>query len=130
MIEKLPVLGASAAVILLMVGVALALGFRPRARLDNAALTALAEGEGARVEAAYIAADARSAIALLSGGKVLVARAMGGDVSARVAATSALAVRLQGQKLTVQFADVGYPPLHMVVREPPPWLTALASGEE
>jgi hypothetical protein len=125
-IEKLPVLGGSVAVILLMVGVAAALGFRPRTALDDAALAKLAQGEGASVESAVIAPDGKSALARLSGGKILVARVMGGDISARVAPMSAVSAQLTGEKLSVQFADVGYPPLHMTVQTPPAWLADLA----
>jgi hypothetical protein len=125
LIEKLPVLAGSAAVILLMVGVAFALGFRPKAQLNDAALAQLASNEGASVEAALIAPDAKSALARLSGGKIMVARAMGGDVSARIAPASAVTARLKGEKLIVRFADVGYPPLHMKVETPPPWLADL-----
>lgn len=125
MISKLPILAGSAAVILLMVGVAFALGFRPKVQLNDAALARLAENEGASVEGAVIAPDAKSALARLSGGKIMVARAMGGDVSARIAPASAVQARLKGQKLSVQFADVGYPPLHMKVQTPPAWLADL-----
>lgn len=128
MIEKLPVLAGSAAVILLMVGVAFALGFRPRATLDDAALARMAGAEGAQLEGAVIAPDGKSAFARLSGGKVMVARALGGDVSARIAPASALRARLAGGKLSVQFADVGYPPLHMRIQDAPPWLAEL-TGE-
>jgi hypothetical protein len=125
-ISKLPILAGSAAVIVLMVSVAAALGFRRRAALDDAALAQLAAGEGATVEGALIASDAKSAFARLSGGKVLVARVMGNDVSARIAPASAARVRLAGGKLSVTFADLGYPPLHIRVQEPPPWLAELA----
>ncbi|MGE0739791.1 MAG: hypothetical protein AB7O98_00490 [Hyphomonadaceae bacterium] len=129
MIAKLPVLAGSAAVIVVMVSVALALGFRPKAKLDDAALAQLAAEEGARVEAALIASDKKSAFARLSGGKIMVARVMGGDVSARVAAASSARVRVSGQKLSVAFADVGYPPLNMRVPDAPAWLVELAAGE-
>lgn len=128
MIEKLPILAGSAAVILLMVGVAFALGFRPKAKLDDALLAQLAGSEGARVEAALIGPDGRAAFARLSGGKVMVARAMGGDVSARVAPASAVQVQFRGEKLSVQFADIGYPPLNIRLQTPPPWLAEL-TGE-
>lgn len=128
MIEKLPILAGSAAVILLMLGVAFALGFRPRAVLDDAALAQLAAHESVAVEHALIAPNGKSALARLSGGKILVARAMGGDISGRVAPTSAVRIRLKGKKLSVRFADVGYPPLHMKLETPPPWLADLAGG--
>ena len=126
MISKLPILAGSAAVIILMVGVAAALGFRPKAVLDDAALAQLAANEGASIEAAVIAPDAKSALARLSGGKIMVARAMGGDISARIAPASAVIAALRGEKLSVRFADIGYPPLHMRVQTPPAWLADLA----
>jgi hypothetical protein len=126
MIEKLPVLAGSVAVILLMVGVAWALGFRPKAKLDDAALARLAGAEGASIDSALYAPDGKAALARLTSGKIMVARAMGGDISARTAAASAVRVRLSGDKLSLQFADVGYPPLHMRVQEPPHWLAELA----
>ncbi|QGZ94598.1 hypothetical protein [Terricaulis silvestris] len=129
MISKLPILAGSAAVIILMVSVAAALGFRPKALLDDATLARLAANEGASIEASVIAPDAKSALARLSGGKIMVARAMGGDVSARIAPASAVHARINGEKLSVRFADVGYPPLHMRVQTPPAWLADLVSGE-
>jgi hypothetical protein len=126
LIEKLPILAGSAAVIVLMVSVAAALGFRPKAVLDEAALARLAQAEGASVEHALIAPDAKSAVARLSGGKIMVARSMGGDVSARIAAASAVRVNVGAEKLSVEFADLGYPPLHMKVQQPPAWLAQLA----
>lgn len=129
MISKLPILAGSAAVIVLMVGVAAALGFRPKVVLDDAALAQLAANEGASIEGAVIAPDAKSAFARLTGGKIMVARAMGGDISARIAPASAVRTRLKRNKLSVQFADVGYPPLHIRVQTPPAWLADLVSGE-
>lgn len=52
MISKLPVLAGSAAVIVLMVGAAAALGFRPKATLDDASLALLAGNEGASADLA------------------------------------------------------------------------------
>jgi hypothetical protein len=124
-ISKLPILAGSAAVIILMVSVAAALGFRPKAMLDDAALAQLAANEGASIEASVIAPDSKSALARLSGGKIMVARAMGGDISARIAPASAVRARINGEKLSVRFADVGYPPLHMRVQTPPAWLADL-----
>lgn len=127
MIAKLPILAGSAAVIVLMVGVAAALGFRPKAVLDAQTLAALAQAEGASLEQTLIAPDARSAVARLSGEKILVARVMGGDVSARIAPASAVRVASGGGGLSVTFADLGYPPLHMRV-QPPAWLADLAGA--
>lgn len=123
------VLAGSAAVVLFMIAVAAVLGFRAQAKLDDAAVARLAAAEGEESDAAVVAANGRSAFARLRSGKVMIARVMGADVSARIAPASAVRVRLGGDKLSVQFADVGYPPLHMRVPSAPPWLAALAVGD-
>lgn len=125
--NDLIVLAASGAVVLFMVGVAGALGFRKTAKLDEAELTRLAAAEGARVEAAAIDAKGRSAIARLDGGKLLVAKVMADGVSARVLSQGQARVRAGGGKLSVTFADLGYPSLHMRLESPPAWLTELGA---
>jgi hypothetical protein len=124
-----PVLAGSAAVVLFMVGMAWVLGFRAKARLSDADLARLAEVEGARVEGAVIAPDARTAFARLSNGKVMVARIMGDDVSARAAPAAAVRVALTPGRLDAVFADIGFPPLHMKLKEAPTWLAELAEGQ-
>jgi hypothetical protein len=119
------VTAASAAVVLLMIGVAAALGFRQSARLDEAALARLAAAEGAQLEAVLIGEGGRAALARLAGGKLMVARVMGADVSVRVAPAGAARLRLDGERLGVTFGDLGYPPLHMRVDAPPAWLAEL-----
>ncbi|MGD9815811.1 MAG: hypothetical protein AB7Q23_09810 [Hyphomonadaceae bacterium] len=128
-LDAAPVLLGSAAVVALMVGVAYVLGFRSAARLDEAALARLAAGEGDRVAAALVAPDGRSAFARLASGKVMVARVMGDDISARIAAASGVRATLRGGMLSVRFADTGYPPLTMPAPEPPAWLAELAAGD-
>lgn len=123
-----PVLAGSAVVVLVMIGVAYALGFRAKAKLTEAELTRLADGE--LVEAAVIAPDGRAAFAKLSGGKIMVARAMGADVSVRIAPASTVRVALTRGRLSAAFADSGYPPLHMKLDEAPPWLVEMAAGKE
>ena len=56
-------LGGSAAVVLLMIGVAAMLGFRMSARIDDGELTRLAEAEGVRVDSSVIAQNGRTAFA-------------------------------------------------------------------
>jgi len=126
---KAPVLIASFAAVLVMVAFAAALGFRKQAQLNDAELARLAATESASVDGAVVAPNGRAAFASLSGGKLMVVRVMGNDVSARVAPASAVKVRLASGKLSATFADPGYPPLHMRVADPPPWLAALAAGE-
>ncbi len=119
----------SAVVVLLMVGVATMLGFRASVRLDEAALARFAASEGDQSDATVIAANGKAAFARLRSGKLMVARAMGADISARVAAASALRVRLARGKLTVAFADLGFPPINMKLAEAPAWVAALATGD-
>lgn len=123
------VTAGSLGVVLLMIGIAAALGFRHSTRLDEAHVARLAAAEGAGADAVVVAADGRSAFARLSNGKLMVARVMGDDVSARVAPASAVRVRLEGGKLSVRFGDLGYPPLHMHLQTAPTWLAELAAGD-
>ena len=123
-----PALIGSVIAVTLMVGVAAAFGFRKKALLDEAALARLAAAEGASVEHAIIAPNGRDALAQLSGGKVLVARVMGNDVSARVAPAGALRLKLAPGRLSATFADLGFPPLNMRLQDAPAWLDKLAGG--
>lgn len=118
-------LAGSAAVILLMVAVAAFLGFRMSARIDEGELNRLAEAEGARVEHAVIAQNGRSALARLSDGRLMVARVMGADVSARFAAARSVRVGVKRGRLEAKFADTGFPPLRMRLDEEPKWLAEL-----
>jgi hypothetical protein len=118
-------LAGSAAVILLMVGVAAMLGFRMSAQVDEGELTRLAAAENTRIEGAVIAKNGRSALARLADGRIMVARVMGADVSARFAAAKSVRLNLERGKLTATFADTGFPPLHMRLDEQPAWLSEL-----
>jgi hypothetical protein len=122
-------LAGSAAVILLMIGVAAVLGFRMSARIDEGELTRLAEAEGARVDNAVIAQNGRSALARLSDGRIMVARVMGADVSARFALAKSVRLGLKPGRLEATFADTGFPPLKMRVDGEPPWLNNLSRGD-
>lgn len=125
---EVPALVGSVIAVTLMVGVAAALGFRKTARLDDAALERLAAAEGASVEAAVIAANGRHALARLAGGKLMVARVMGNDVSARVAPAGAVRLKIGGGRLNATFADLGFPALNMRLQDVPAWLDELAGG--
>ncbi|HEX8903001.1 hypothetical protein [Vitreimonas sp.] len=118
----------SAAVILLMVGVAAILGFRIAARLDEDELKRLAAAEGAWVQDFVIAPDKRRALARLTDGKLMIARVMGLDTSIRIVAPGAVRLKLRPGRLELAFADIGYPPLHMRLKDQPAWLAELASG--
>jgi len=117
----------SAAVVLLMVGIAWALGFRATARLDEAALTRLAAAEGAHVEAAAVDAAGKAAIARLTGGKLLFAKVMADGVSARILPLGEARVRAKAGKVSVTFGDLGYPSLSMRIDNPPGWLSELGA---
>lgn len=128
-VEEAPTLIGSVVAVAFMVGVAALLGFRNTARIDDAALQRLAAAEGSRIESAVVASNAKSALARLDGGKLMIARVMGADISARVVPASVARVRSRNGKLSVAFADTGFPPLHMKLQETPPWLAQLAAGE-
>lgn len=121
--------GVSALVVALMVGVAALLGFRQRSKLDRAALAALAAGEGKTVETALMAADGLAGFARLSDGALLIARVMADGVSARVVRASDARVQVTPRNVTIAFADLGFPPLHLPLKDAPPaWVSALAQG--
>lgn len=123
-------LGGSAAVVLLMIGIAAVLGFRMSARVDDAELARLAEAEGALVSGSVISQNGRTALARLSDGRVMVARVMGADVSARFAAASSVKLDLKARRLKATFADIGFPPLKMKIDDSPAWLNDFSSGGE
>lgn len=124
---ELIVLLASAAVVLLMIGIAALLGFRQSAKLDDAELTRLAGAEGAHLDGTAVDAKGRNAIARLAGGKIMIARVMADGVSTRVLDPAHARVRLAQGKLRVTFADLGYPSLHMRLENPPAWLAELGA---
>lgn len=128
-IDQAPVLAGSIVAVLFMAGVAALLGFRDTARIDDAKLQSLAATEGAAVENSAIATNKKSALARLSGGKLMIARVMGADVSARVVPAAAARFRSRNGKLSVAFADTGFPPLNFQIDETPRWLAQLAAGE-
>ncbi len=127
-VAEAPGLIGSVIAVSVMVGFALLLGLNKQTKIDAAALARLAAEEGASVEAAVIATNGRGALAKLSGGKILVARVMGEDIGTRLSTPNAVRLTLRQGKLSVRFADTGYPPLHMKLETEPAWLAALASG--
>jgi len=127
-VAEAPVLAGSAAVVLFMIGIAALLGFRHTAKLDAAALAKLAAAEGEHVEHAIIDENGRKALAQLAGGKLMVARVMGNDVSARITPRKGARLVWRDGKLSAEFADLGFPPLHMKLQAPPPWITELAGA--
>lgn len=122
-------LAGSFAVVLIMVILAAALGFRRQARLDTAELARLADAEGVSIEGAVIAPNGRDALARLTGGRLMVARVMGADVSARITPAAGVRVAVARGKLSVRFADIGFPPLNMKLEDEPAWLAELAAGD-
>lgn len=127
--NDLIITAGSAGVVLFMIGVAFALGFRGAAKLDEARLAALAAAEGAQVENAALSADGRAGLARLSGGKLLIAKVMGEDVSARIVPAAAAKVRYRNGRLSVAFGDLGYPSLEMRLDQEPAWLAAMHQGQ-
>lgn len=125
-ISEAPILAGSAAVVLFMVGVAAVLGFRQTAKLDEAELAKLAAAEGASVAENVIDDRGSSALVQLHGDKFMIVRVMGNDISARILPASAVELSLRNGKLTARFADLGFPPLHLRLQAPPPWIAALA----
>ena len=128
-LDEAPVLAGSILAVLFMAGVAAALGFRQSARIDDAELQRLAAAEGTLIEGAVIADNAKTALAQLSDGKLMIVRVMGADVSSRVVPASAARVRSRNGMLSVAFADSGFPPLNLALKETPPWLVQLAAGD-
>lgn len=127
-VEEAPALIGSIIAVSFMVGVAALLGFRQTARIDDAELQRLAATEGQRIDAALIAPDAKSALARLDNGKLMVVRVMGADISARITPAAGARVRIANGKLSVAFADTGFPPLHMKLQHTPPWIAELGEA--
>lgn len=122
-------LAGSAAGVLAIIGAAMALGFRTRARITEAELARIAGEEGRTLRDVLFAVDARCAFARLADGAVLVARALGDGVSARVAPSTAVRVTLKDGRLRVALSDIGYPPLELRLQQAPPaWAAAMAHG--
>jgi len=127
-VGEAPGLIGSVIAVSVMVGFALLLGLNKQTEIDDAVLARLAAEEGASVEAVAIATNGRGALAKLTGGKILVARVMGADIGTRLTAPNAVKLTLRQGKLSVRFADTGYPPLHMKLETEPAWLAELVSG--
>ncbi|MEQ1617983.1 MAG: hypothetical protein ABL883_06525 [Terricaulis sp.] len=127
--NDLVTLAGSAIGVLAMVGAAMALGFRARARLTEVELSRIAVEEGRTLQDVLIAPDARCALARLADGAVLVARALGDGVSARIVSSSAARVTLKAGRLRVALSDIGYPPIELRLQQAPPaWAVAMAQG--
>ncbi|MEJ0059670.1 MAG: hypothetical protein WDM79_08930 [Terricaulis sp.] len=130
-LDDLRVLGGSAAVIAFMVGVSALLGFRKSLRIGGADELAhhLAEYEpDARIQSAFIESRGRTALALLTDGRLLVVRVVGDRVSLRAFAASAVKLHLRADRLSATFGDVGFPALNIPLKDeaPPAWLAELA----
>jgi hypothetical protein len=128
-IDQAPVMAGSIVAVLFMAAFAALLGFRKTARIDEAELQRLAAAESASVERVSIKPDGKSAVARLSGDKLMIARVMGADISARAAPLALARFRFRKGKFSVEFADSGFPPLELAVDETPPWLAQLAAGD-
>lgn len=128
MTDALVTAGSALVVALLVLAIYVA-GFRAVARIDAAGLEKFAAAEGASVEAAAIDPGGRAALAKLTGGKLMVARAMGDNVGVRVTPAAGASVRLRKERVRITFGDIGFPALSLRIEgEPPAWLRELAKG--
>ncbi|MES1201359.1 MAG: hypothetical protein ABUS57_07895 [Pseudomonadota bacterium] len=125
-------IGGSAAVIAFMVAMAALLGFRSATRIDEAALQRIAADADGKLAAAFIAPHGRLALAHLADGRILAARVMGADISTRLAPAKAVRLTLTHRQLSAEFGDIGFPPLHMSLKNtaPPAWVVQLAGQGE
>lgn len=125
LIVDLITLGASAGVVLFMLGVGWLLGFGKNIKLDRALIEQrLADYEpGARLQDIAIDDKGRAALARLTDGRLLIARVMGDSVTLRIVTALTMKLRISDGKISARFADLGFPSLNMALSEPPAWLT-------
>ncbi len=131
-VEDAIITAGSAAVVAFLIFMAWAIGFGKALALDEAALAReVAQSEpGAHVAETAIAADQRSALARLTDGRLVIARAMGDGVSLRILPANAVRLSVKQSDVSVRFADLGYPAVKLRLGSPaPPWLAALAHGD-
>lgn len=115
---------AAAGVVILVI-LSWMMGFRERARIVS--LAPIAQNLGVTLSETLIDAEGRAGIGLSVDGRLLVAKAMGADVAARVAPVSAI------EKLDVKDGDVklalsdwGFPDVRVRVAQVPLWIGRLA----
>jgi hypothetical protein len=110
-VSKLVVFAASLAGIALLVGLAWALGFRGRDRVDEARLRALAAeaAPGLAIVRVRIDARGRAGLAWLADGRVLTAAAMGDRIATRLWRESDVRLQETGDAVKVTLPDLGYP---------------------
>ncbi|NWG54335.1 MAG: hypothetical protein HXY28_11490 [Hydrogenophilaceae bacterium] len=127
--EELLVTLASGAAVLALIFIAWALGFRDAARLDGEddVRRALAAYEpGAVIEACFIDARGRGALAQLSDGRYGAVRAMADGFAVRTFRAGAARVKTRRGRLVAAFADVGFPRLEVRFEgAAPAWLAPL-----
>ncbi|MDX2238838.1 MAG: hypothetical protein NW203_14840 [Hyphomonadaceae bacterium] len=126
------VLAGSALVVVVLVAIAALLGFRDRARLTSRADVAealAATDRAASILDAAIDREGRAAIAMLSDGRLALAKAMADHVAVRVIAPGAVRVRIRarGEAALVRagVADVGFPGITLHLVRAPDWLSAM-----
>ena len=131
-LEDAVITAGSALVVAFLVFVVWLMGFRTALKADAELIRrelAFAE-PGAQLAEAIADANGRSALGLLADGRLVIARAMGDGVSLRILPASAARLSLDGQRVRLRFADLGYEPLNLTLAESAPaWLSALAQGE-
>ena len=134
--QDLLTLAGSAVVVLFMLGVGWLLGFAKNARLDEAQVRAkLAEYDpAARMDALAIDEKGGAALGKLADGRILIARAMGDNLTLRIVTAQAarwrIAPQKSGAKISAAFADPGFPSLNMRLASAPDWLAALSAAGE
>jgi hypothetical protein len=127
-IIDLVVLGASALVVALIVGLAALLGFRKGVLLDSAEAVrarVLEFEPDAIVRDAVIDSGAKAAAALLADGRIALVRAVADGVGVRIAPAAALSAVLAGGVLRVRIGDLGFPDVCLRLAAPPDWLARL-----
>ncbi|MFZ4069377.1 MAG: hypothetical protein ACOYJ6_04650 [Caulobacterales bacterium] len=111
--SKLMIFAASLAGIALLVGLAWALGFRGRARLDEAQLRALAAeaAPGVAIVGFRMDVDSRAGLAWLADGRVLTAATMGDRIATRLWREGDVQLKEIANGVKVTLPDLGFPAL-------------------
>lgn len=101
------------------------MGFRDRARILS--LAPLAQSFGVTLSETLIDAEGRAAIGLSVDGRLLVAKAMGADVAARIAPVSAIhKLAVKDGAVILALSDWGFPDVRLRVDHVPLWIGRLA----
>jgi len=132
-VNDLVVIAASAVTVAILSGIAAALGFRVRGRFaDEAAVRAAILHLDPQAKVADLAIDGGWALARLSDGGLVVARALGHGATARRLPAVPQVLRVKpdrrGVRILVAGLDFGFPGGALRLPECPPWLDAHVEG--